>query len=534
MAVRALAASARKLTDGYISVITYRRLAVDVTGHQATQAATALGRIGFWQPVDGGGWQVVRWEQYAFTAEQVGEYRSSQAEKASAGGYARTATATRDGRGRMTSSTEPKSQPSMQPDGLDAHRPVHQPESSPDTDTDADTGFRPRASGPRTRRDESFSDIGDGEEPTETRSFAGGSPDGRSEEDLSSVPRAAGPPDAPPGIATGGGIGDHCPRPGIAAAGRPRGAERATLRPGLVEGIGGVGVRLEDRALPSGAPGLGSPWLPQAAHPEPVAASRRRQRPRPSSPRDADPRRPGRAVKRDRGVRLRPDQRGCSAARLPRRRTDRRGQGARAPLPSCSRAMSQGWTGQYFCLWHGRPEAEAESAASSMGADQAPGSSSVDVGSHDGTTASPDVRAPEAQEDPPRCECGKTKVARPDGQGWVCTNPYGHDRSGGRPDGRQDRGGPLARGIGQRGPAVNETPVRDPRAAVLVRYHEAYLRHLDGIDRGADSERHRLAAWLLERAARGERDDPACGRMTGPATFASSRTYRAAAHNVPR
>jgi hypothetical protein len=55
---------------------------------------------------------------------------------------------------------------------------------------------------------------------------------------------------------------------------------------------------------------------------------------------------------------------------------------------------------------------------------------------------------------------------------------------------------------------VNETPVRDPRASALVRYHRAYVRHLDGIDRDADSKPHRLAAWLLERAAHAERDDP--------------------------
>jgi hypothetical protein len=55
---------------------------------------------------------------------------------------------------------------------------------------------------------------------------------------------------------------------------------------------------------------------------------------------------------------------------------------------------------------------------------------------------------------------------------------------------------------------VNKTPVRDARDAALERYQREYRWHLDGIDRDADSERHRLSAWLLKRAARAECDDP--------------------------
>jgi hypothetical protein len=427
IAICALTASARNLTDGYISTITYRRLTVDVTRKHAAQAATGLERIGFWQPVGGGGWQVVRWEQYAFTAEQVDEYRSSQAEKARAGGQARAATATRDGRGRMTSSTEPKSQPSVQPDGLDTHQPVHQPESSPDTDTDADTGFRPRASGPRTRGDDSFSDIGNEEEATEARSSASRSSDGRDDEDLSSVPRAAGPPDGPPGIATGGGIGDPVPDP-------------VSTPTGVCIGRRG---RRYDSTWPKASEAAVSGWETERCDAARQAWEAHGFRKPPTQKQwrllegvnDRDPITLA-ALIRDAPAGQSNEIVGCVLRRInadPRLRgflaagPTAEGRAREHRCPICGRAMSQGLDGAHFCLWRGDPWHEALTENGSGAVEQPPG---------DPLASTPFAGAQlrrntdlATESNPPRCDCGEVKVATPSGR-WVCTNPVGHRRAG--------------------------------------------------------------------------------------------------------
>jgi hypothetical protein len=74
--------------------------------------------------------------------------------------------------------------------------------------------------------------------------------------------------------------------------------------------------------------------------------------------------------------------------------------------PTCNREMAQGSSGAYFSFWHGRPQADGATVEQPSAAEPACA----------GPSADPEVPVPEAQEEPPRCECGKPKVARPDGR----------------------------------------------------------------------------------------------------------------------
>lgn len=92
--------------------------------------AERLVQHGFWTVVPDG-WQISNWTTFAWSAEQVAAHRATQAEKASAGGLARAASAQRDAGGRWAGAAH---QPEDQPAGLDDR----QPDSSPDTDADTD------------------------------------------------------------------------------------------------------------------------------------------------------------------------------------------------------------------------------------------------------------------------------------------------------------------------------------------------------------------------------------------------------------